>query len=393
MKTGAVLTGLIALTSIAGAQEPGFVPEQSYAVEVSLENSPDLRLPIYRNAITSLEVVGNYAIGGTSAEAGLSAYLFAVSLSRRRLEMVFPLERILPGQRAIESGFGRGGDGTLFAGTIPDAAGRSGHLLSVRVENGALAVSDLGTPVPGEGIFAVTSDRQSDRIYGISYPSGKFFVFHRTERRTEVYTQTAPDRAALGELQQFVLKPEDYLCRRLAIDAAGRVYGSLPINKLFRFDPERKSLDVLPNELPPGWVRRPLGRVDSWAMGPDGLLYGGDAADGQVFRLDPSTLEITNLGKPNIMPRVYGLAFARDGSLYGVTGGLPGYTHLFRWDPRHGFADYGNPIFTMTEPGLEQGINWRGFRVGSMAASQDGRYIVMGEREALSQLLVFQPAP
>jgi hypothetical protein len=391
MRAGAVLGGVVALAAIAGAQEPGFAPAESFAVEVSLENATALRLPIYRNAMASLAVVGDYAIGGTAAEVGLSPFVFAVSLSKRRLEAAFPLGRILPGQRAIESGFGRSRDGMLFAGTIPEAAGGSGHLLSVRVENGALEVIDLGIPVPGEGIFTVTSDERA--IYGISCPSGRFFVFHRADRSTEVYAKTVPDRTALAELQQLLLKPEDYLSRRLAIDKAGRVYGSLPMNRLFRFDPERKSLDVLPNELPPGWVRRPLGRVDSWAIGPDGQLYGGDAADGQVFRLDPSTLEIANLGKPNIMPRVYGLAFAQDGSLYGVTGGTPGYTHLFRWDPRHGFADYGNPMFTMTEPGLEQGINWRVFRIGSMAASEDGRYIVMGEREALSQLMVFRTTP
>jgi hypothetical protein len=46
----------------------------------------------------------------------------------------------------------------------------------------------------------------------------------------------------------------------------------------------------------------------------------------------------------------------------------------------------------MTEPGIEQGIAWRGYRIGTVAASEDGRYIVLGETEALSQLMVFQVA-
>jgi hypothetical protein len=55
-------------------------------------------------------------------------------------------------------------------------------------------------------------------------------------------------------------------------------------------------------------------------------------------------------------------------------------------------VDLGNPRFTMTEPGLEQGIAWRGFQIGSIAASEDGRTIVLGEEETLSQLMVF-PVP
>lgn len=83
-------------------------------------------------------------------------------------------------------------------------------------------------------------------------------------------------------------------------------------------------------------------------------------------------------------------AFARNGRLYGVSGGPPGYTHLFSWDAVRGFLDYGNPIFAMREPGMEDAIAWRGFQIGSVAASEDGRYVVLGEREALSQLMVFR---
>jgi hypothetical protein len=133
-----------------------------------------------------------------------------------------------------------------------------------------------------------------------------------------------------------------------------------------------------------------LGRVDAWAVAPDGSLYGGNAGDGQLFRLDPATGKVTNLGKPAMMPRMTGLGFAADGKLYGVTGGEPGYAHLFSWDPAgRGFVDLGNPRFTMTEPGIEQGIAWRGFQIGTLAVSEDGRYVVMGEDEALSQIMVF----
>jgi hypothetical protein len=43
----------------------------------------------------------------------------------------------------------------------------------------------------------------------------------------------------------------------------------------------------------------------------------------------------------------------------------------------------------MVAPGIEQGIAWRGFQVATLTASEDGKYMVMGEDESLSQLMVF----
>lgn len=381
---------LCVAAALAWARYKFFTPPGSFTVEVSLDNSPHLRLPIYRNAITSLEVVGDYAIGGTSANPGLSPFIFAVSLSARRLECAFPLEKVLPGQRSVQSGFGRGSDGALYAGTMPDQQGEAGHLVAVRIKGKEIEVADLGVPVPGEGIFSLTSDPKTGAIYGVSHPSGKFFVFHVQDRRAEVYEQTSPDRRTRGFLHAYALEPEDYISRRLIVDKLGRVYGSQPVNKIFRFDPASKKLEVLEDELPEVWGRSPLGRVDAWAMAPDGTIYGGNAGDGQLFRIDPATGKVVNLGKAIMMPRLKGLAFGANGLLYGVAGGAPGYSHLFYYSPSgQGFVDLGNPRFDMVEPGLEQGIPWRGFQIGTLAASEDGRYIIMGEEEALSQLMVF----
>ena len=392
-----LLIGLVILLAIAVAVQGEYVfftPKGSFAVEVSLENSAFPRLPIYRNAITSLEVVGAFAVGGTSSSRpGLSPYLFAVSLSTRKLEFVRDLGELIPGQRAIQSGFGRGQQGVLFTGTMPDQAGGSGHLLQVRVSKEGIEVVDLGTPIKGEGVFALAASREREELYGIAHPSGRFFVHELRASRTQVFNETVPSRKQLDFLGNYALDPGDFLTRRLVVDREGRVFGSMPVNRLFRFDPRSGRIDMINDQLPEVWGRRPLGRVDAWAQGPDGMLYGGNAGDGQLFRLDPTTGHVTNLGKPIMMPRIKGLAFAADGTLYGVAGGEPGYTHLFRYNPAdRGFVDLGNPRFTMTEPGIEQGIAWRGFQIGSLAASEDGKWIVLGEEEALSQLMVFPAA-
>ena len=334
-------------------------------------------------------MLGEYAVGGTSSRPGLSPHLFAVSLRSRKLQFIRDLTDVVPGQRAIQSGFGRGREGTVYAGTMPDQVGGSGHLIQVKIGQEGIEVVDLGIPVQGEGVFALASSPGREEIYGIAYPSGQFFVFDLRTSRAVSFDETAPSRQQLAFLHNYALTADDFLGRRLALDRQGRVYGSAPVNRLFRFDPVSKRLEILPDELPEVWGRRALGRVDAWALAPDGALYGGNAGDGQLFKLNPDTGRVTNLGKPAMMPRLKGLAFGADGALYGVTGGQPGYSHLFRYTPDRGFVDLGNPRFTMSEPGIEQGIAWRGFQIGSLAATEDGRWIVLGEEEALSQLMVF----
>jgi hypothetical protein len=369
-----------------------FSPPGAFAVEVSLENSSLLRLPMYRNAIVSLEITGKYAVGGTAAAPGLSPFLFAVSLPERRMESVLDLGAVAPGQREIRSGFARGGAGILYAGTTPDK-GAGGHLIEVRLTDGRITAIDLGIPVPAEGIFALASDTSAKRLYGITHPSGRFFTCDFLGRDVRLFSDTALSTRTLAALHDYAVGPDDVLCRRLAVDRSGRVFGSAPINRLFRFDPGTGKITFLADELPEVWGRRPLGRVEAWALAPDGQLYGGCAGDGQLFRVDPATDKVTNLGKPAMMPGMPGLAFGADGRLYGVAGVPPGYAHLFAYDPRRGgYTDLGNPRFPMTEPGIEQGIWWRGFRIATVAASEDGRFIVLGEEEALSQLMAF-PVP
>ena len=149
-------------------------------------------------------------------------------------------------------------------------------------------------------------------------------------------------------------------------------------------------MNLLNSEMPEVWGRRALGQIESWTKAADGTIYGGNAGDGQLFTLDPITRKIKNLGKPIMMNRLRGLTFAKDGKLYGIAGGSPGYAHLFSYDGEsEGYLDLGNPEFKMVAPGIEQGILWRGFQLGTITSSEDGKYVIMGEDEDLSQLLVF----
>lgn len=391
--TKKILLPLLSLicTSPVLAQYTFFTPKEAFAIEVSLPNSAEKRLPMYRNAITSLTVQGDRILGGTAAKEGLSPYLFVASISGRKLLATKDLQENIPGQKSIATGFCKGTGNKLYAGTMGQKNQPAGHLLEVSIGKGdAIEVKDLGMPVAGEGIFTLLSNREGTELYGISFPSGRFFTYTIATKKVQVFEEVAPREKELNNLHEYAVSPEVYLCKALIQDNAGLVYGSTAGNRVFAFDPAKKTFQLLETPLPAVWGREVLGQVEAWAKAPDGKLYGGNAGDGQLFVLDPVTKKIKNLGKPMMMARLQALAFGRDGRLYGLAGGAPGYSHLFYYEEKGaGFVDLGNPEFMMVAPGIEQGILWRGFQLSTLAASPDGKYMVMGEDEALSQLMIF----
>jgi hypothetical protein len=352
-------------------------------------------MPMYRNAIASLTVVGDNIVGGTSANDNLSPFVFVASLSKRELTELKDLDEVVKGQRSIQSNFFKGTNGVLYAGTIAnkqsDGSEGSGHLIKVTLgAQSSINITDLGIPVKGEGVYALTGNVNTNTLYGITYPSGIFFSYDVEKKTFKSYNNITPTKVDLDILKfEYHQKPEEYLCSALAIDDNGIVYGSQPINKIFSFNPSDETFKTV-SDVPEVWGRRTLGKTESWTKSKTGLLYGGNRGDGQLFELNPSTQQVKNLGKPIMMNRLRGLCFGGDGKLYGIAGALPGYAHLFSYDPKDkGFTDMGNPQFILKAPGIDQGIEWRGFQLQTITASEDGKYIVMGEDEALSQLLIF----
>ncbi|MBN8786286.1 MAG: hypothetical protein J0I84_04300 [Terrimonas sp.] len=377
------------------AQYSFFTPEDAFAIEVSLDNTSLKRLPGYRNAITSLVVSGDYIIGGTSADAGLTPFVFTASLSKREMHSIVDVENVIPGQQRIRTGFSKGKNNTFYAGTLPGVIDKKpnagGHLIAVTVDAGGHPViRDLGIPVPGEGIFSLTIDAKGNNLYGITYPAGIFFSYSIATKKINTYHDIVPTAKDTELFSEYLLEADDYLCSALAVARNGLVLGSAPVNRMFAFNPIVQQFEFFKKEIPEVWGRRSLGQIESWAMAANGKLFAGNAGDGQLLEVDPVSRNIRNLGKPIMMPRLRGLAFAYNGKLFGIAGALPGYAHLFSYDPaKEGFKDYGNPQFKMIAPGVEQGIDWRGFQLGTIASSEDGKYIVIGEDEAFSQLLVF----
>ena len=135
---------IIALSGISipvHAQYEFFSPPGAFAIEVSLSNTDQLRLPMYRNAISSLKVIGDNIIGGTTASEGLSPFIFAASISRQELIDILDINKIVPGQKSVQSGFCKWKDNILIAGTLPLDKG-DGHLIRIEIaDRGASLMS------------------------------------------------------------------------------------------------------------------------------------------------------------------------------------------------------------------------------------------------------------
>ncbi|MBX2921485.1 MAG: hypothetical protein KF746_04760 [Chitinophagaceae bacterium] len=374
------------------AQYDFFSPKEAFAIEVSLDNTSLKRLPVYRNAISSLIISGDYIVGGTSADEGLAPFIFTAALSKREMHSIVDIDKIIPGQRSIRTGFSKGTNKTFYAGTLPGNKEKAGgHIIAVTIDAGGTpVVKDLGIPVAGEGIFALTINTKGNILYGITLPTGIFFSYSIATKKVKTYRDLVPAAKDLQLFAEYVLEPDEYICKALTVAKNGLVLGSAPVNRMFAFNPATEQFEFFKKEIPDVWGRRALGQIESWAMSANGKLLAGNAGDGQLLEVDPVNKTIKNMGKPVMMPRLRGLTFAYDGRLFGIAGALPGYAHLFSYEAtKEGFKDFGNPQFKMVAPGIEQGIDWRGFQLGTIASSEDGKYIVMGEDESLSQLLVF----
>jgi len=226
----------ICLVAPLFSQYTFFTPEGSFAIEVSLENTNMKRLPIYRNAITSLSVVDEFAVGGTTANEGLSPFIVSASLKKRELVDFIDVNEVVEGQNSVQSGFVKNKKGQLFAGTMPQHTCKTGgHVIKVELDaSGAIKLEDLGIPVEGEGIFSMTSNASVTILYGISHPSGYFFSFDIKSGKTKIFKDLAPtEQVVLSLEERFSLEPEDILSKALITDSKGCVYGSLPFGKLF----------------------------------------------------------------------------------------------------------------------------------------------------------------
>jgi len=147
-------------------------------------------------------------------------------------------------QSKIHARFGEGKDGRIYFGThggwwwnyarFATKDGYPGaHWMSFDPKSGR--VEDFGIGAPFEGINTGAYDPLFNRIYGMTHPRGHFVYY-------DVATRRAVD---MGRVNNW-----ESICRTLAIDDEGNVYGSFSLGGIFKYDPRSNTLRDLSIHVP-----------------------------------------------------------------------------------------------------------------------------------------------
>ncbi len=349
-------------------------------------------IPPDESAIRSLAVAPNGAIYG--ATSGRRSHLFVLYPQHGYVQPLGYLKDITTVHRAavvaangdvyIGGSIGIDNDGQGYNGYA------GGHLLRytpgdreeqkpIRIDV-ECAVEDLGIALPGDGIYTLTIDRERNVIYGLTYPTARLFSYSIADRKFVVHGGVV-ERPIPGEK----FEKDRNIGRALALDADGRVYGSGDQGALFRFIPETRRIEWLHRTAPSVPGREPYNRIDCWAGEAHDYLYGG-TSDGYLFRLDPKSLELENLGKPLNQYRVRGLAFARNGNLYGVGGNDDEMARLFSYDPARGVYQ----MLGMVDVNHRPYYSWQAYVIDAVAIGLDGT-LYLGQSERNSKLYLYYP--
>jgi len=389
-------------TSVAVGQQTSTVTANPLRLDLRpLGHPPVDVIPPGESAITSLAIGSDgFLYGGTT---GARAHLFQLD---PKWGKVYPLG-FLPGEESIYHSIAATDDGGIYIGTSLATVGAielrgqdvleryenygGGHLYRfdpaaerearVRMQHPQPTeplrhYEDLGIPIPGQGIVhLLTSER---KLYGVTFPDGRFFV-------TDLDTGETDDK---GPICGPAVSEEPFrsVPRAMAIDGSGRVWGAGDYGELFHYDPETDTLTHHPELRLPSELGREFKTIlDALVLAPDGSLYGG-TSDGFVFRFDPESLKILNLGKPIWQYRIRGLAFSPEGDLYGVGGERGGTARLFVY--RGDSGGYEN--LGLLDVNRSPYYAWLASEVDSMLVAPDGT-IFIGESGRMSHLYLLYP--
>ncbi len=393
---------LLTLAPSLAAQETTMYSANPLRLDLRVLGRPPLDvIPPGECAITSLVFGADGCLyGGTS---GKRAHLFVLD---PKWGHVFPLGH-LPGQESIFHALAAAPDGSIYIGTSLFNQGRidergkdvllrykgyeGGHIyrftpgkeLQSRNRTQTPDPSrplpfalDLGVAVPGESVVSLIYG--NGVLYGVTFPGGHFFVMDLKMGKT----------LDKGPICGLPLNEEPFrsIPRALVLDTKGRVWGTGDYGALFDYWPETEDLTRHPDRrIPCEMGREYKAIVDAMVLSWDGTIYGG-TSDGFVFRFDPETMKIQNLGKPIWQQRIRGLAFSQDGDLWGVGGEPGGSARVFVYRTQAGSFESGGMLHVNRTPYYA----WLAYEAESMVAGPDGTLFI-GETGRLAHLYLLYP--
>lgn len=281
-----------------------------------------------------------------------------------------------------------------------DESWMTGHLYKItEINSSNPKISDLGVPVKGEGIHTMAMDTERGLVYGLTYPSGRFFIYDTQKQTTEVITfgttcsEVSNHMVGLVEvvkdLTEHTIGEVEFnnklIARAMHVMKDGTLYTSGWRGQILKYDPRIENPQERFSAV--GYIPSVPGR-QHWNRIDDieeyrGILYMG-TSDGYIIRLDPKIGEMRNYGKPVRAIDVKAMVFSSlDGKLYGFNGGdTEGMSRFWCLDPKTGTYDVDYPV-------LPQFSNRRR-PVGDIVCREDGA-LVISQTTRVANLCVLTP--
>lgn len=253
-------------------------------------------------------------------------------------------------------------------------------------ETDATPLEDLGVPVPGNGVYAMTMSPDRKTIYGISYPDAHFFVFDIATRKTRNLGEFLTHKVYSGPERHWRSVPRALHCD----PATGHVYTSGDNGFLVRYRRGADKLDLtwmrLPGEYWEGLSSRDYPVVESFDADSKGNLYAA-TNDGFVVRVDLKAEVVHSLGKPRVMRRIRAMKIGRDDVMYLITGELERICKLHAYDlkAQSGFRELG-PFAVDRSPYYSRRAN----QFDAMAIGPDNT-VFCGESDRGGKLFFYLP--
>ena len=259
-------------------------------------------------------------------------------------------------------------------------------------------IKSIGIPVQGQGIHTMALDIKRKIVYGLTYPSGRFFIYDIRSEKTEtisfgtMFCKVSNNNVnfveVIRDLTDFTPGEVEYnnklVAKAMYVMPDGTLYTSGWDGKIIKYDPninKPQERFTVVGHIPSVPGRQYWSRIDE-IIGHNGLLYMG-TSDGYIIRLDPDTGAILNYGKPVRALDVMGMTTSSlDGRIYGINGGgIDGICRFWCLDPETGAFEVDYPVFEVV-------TNWRA--LGDIVCTSDG-VLVMSETTRVANLRVLSP--
>jgi outer membrane protein assembly factor BamB len=261
---------------------------------------------------------------------------------------------------------------------------KTGDARTYRNED-ACPLKDLGIPVPGNSVYAMTLSPDRNTIYGISYPDAHFFVFDLSTGKSRDLGEFLTYKVYSGPERDWRSVPRALYCD----PRTGDVYTSGDNGFIVRYSLETGRLALtymrLPGEYWEGLNSRVYPVVESFEADARGNVYAA-TNDGYLVRLDLAREETTVIGKPRIMRRTRAMKIGLDGKIYMITGEPERTCKLHMYDPATGgFSELG-PFAVDRSPYYSR----RAYQFDAMAIGADGT-VFCGESDRGGKLFLYMP--